>query len=113
MRTKPPLWMLRTAFRTVGTVAPGVAARWAETIFCRPPRHELRPSEHAFLASGTRSGVRSGSDDLAVWSWGQGPRVILSHGWGSRAGRLSALAAALVANGFSVTVFDAPAHGAS
>jgi len=105
--------MLRTAFRTVGTVAPGVAARWAETIFCRPPRHELRPSEHAFLASGTRSGVRSGSDDLAVWSWGQGPRVILSHGWGSRAGRLSALAAALVANGFAVTVFDAPAHGAS
>src|SRR3954467_1302696 len=37
MKPAPPLWILRTAFRTVGSVAPGVAARWAETIFCRPP----------------------------------------------------------------------------
>ena len=42
--------MLRTAFRTVGSVAPGVAARWAETIFCRPPRNTPRPAEEAFLA---------------------------------------------------------------
>ena len=45
--------------------------------------------------------------------WGRGPTVILAHGWGSRAGRFSALAAALVAAGFRVILFDAPAHGAS
>ncbi|HEY3011469.1 MAG TPA: alpha/beta fold hydrolase [Gemmatimonadales bacterium] len=113
MKTVPPLWMLRTAFRAVGSVAPGVAARWAETIFCRPPRNEPRPAEEAFLATGARLTVRSEGQDLAVWVWGQGPVVLLTHGWGSRAGRFSAIAGALMANGFRVVLFDAPAHGAS
>jgi pimeloyl-ACP methyl ester carboxylesterase len=105
--------MLRTAFRTVGTIAPGVAARWAESIFCSPPRNEPRPGEEAFLATGTRLTVRHDGYDLAVWSWGSGSPVLLAHGWGSRAGRFSALAAALMQAGFRVVVFDAPAHGAS
>jgi pimeloyl-ACP methyl ester carboxylesterase len=113
LKTAPPLWMLRTAFRAVGSVAPGVAARWAETIFCSPPRHEPRPAEEAFLATGRRLTVRSQEQDLAAWVWGQGPVVILAHGWGGRAGRLSALAGALMENGFRVVLFDAPAHGAS
>jgi pimeloyl-ACP methyl ester carboxylesterase len=105
--------MLRTAFRTVGVIAPEVAARWAETIFCRPPRHQPRPSEEAFLASGTRSSVRSDGQDLAVWTWGRGPIILLAHGWGGRAGRFSALAGSLMMHGFRVVLFDAPAHGAS
>lgn len=113
MRAPPPLWMLRTAFRTVGTIAPGVAARWAETIFCSPPRNEPRPGEEAFLATGTRLTVRNEDQDLAVWSWGSGSPVLLAHGWGSRAGRFSALAEALMQAGFRVVVFDAPAHGES
>jgi pimeloyl-ACP methyl ester carboxylesterase len=113
LRTAPPLWMLRTAFRTVGSVAPGLAARWAETIFCRPPRHEARPGEEAFLSTGSRLSVKSENQDLAVWTWSKGPVVILAHGWGGRAGRFSALAASLVQAGFKVVLFDAPAHGAS
>lgn len=113
MKAGPPLWVLRTAFRTVGTVAPGVAARWAEAIFCRPPRNERRPAEEAFLATGTRHTVRSENQDLAVWAWGQGPVVVLVHGWGSRAGRFSTLARSLVDAGFRVVLFDAPAHGDS
>jgi pimeloyl-ACP methyl ester carboxylesterase len=105
--------MLRTAFRTVGSVAPGVAARWAETIFCRPPRPEPRPSEEVFLATGERLTVRSEDQDLAVWTWGGGPVVVLAHGWGGRAGRFSSIGGALVGAGFRVVLFDAPAHGAS
>jgi pimeloyl-ACP methyl ester carboxylesterase len=113
MKPTPPLWMIRTAFRTVGTVAPGVAARWAEAIFCRPPRNDPRPAEEEFLATGTRQTLRSEEQDLAVWSWGEGPVVVLTHGWGSRAGRFSALATALANAGFQVVLFDAPGHGAS
>ena len=113
MKTAPPLWMLRTAFRTVGAVAPGVAARWAETIFCRPSRNEPRLPEETFLATGTRHTVQSEEQDVAVWVWGEGPVVVLAHGWGSRAGRFSALAQALVGAGFRVVLFDAPAHGIS
>jgi pimeloyl-ACP methyl ester carboxylesterase len=90
-----------------------MAARWAETIFCRPPRHRPRPGEAAFLATGRRLTVRSEDQDLAVWTWGEGPIVVLTHGWGGRAGRFSQIAAALLEAGFRVVLFDAPAHGAS
>jgi pimeloyl-ACP methyl ester carboxylesterase len=105
--------MLRTAFRTVGSLAPGVAARWAEAIFCSPPRREPRPAEEAFLATGNRLTVKSENQDLAVWTWGQGPMILMAHGWGGRAGRFSAIASALVQAQFGVVLFDAPAHGAS
>ncbi len=112
-RSAPRLWALRTAFGTVGRVAPGVAARWAETIFCTPPRHEARSAEEAFLATGKRLGVEWERERLAAWEWGAGPTVVLVHGWGSRAGRLAAMAEALAGEGFRSVVYDAPAHGLS
>lgn len=104
---------LRTAFRTVGAVAPGVAARWAEAIFCRPPRQEARAAEERFLATGRRFGVPFEGVELRAWEWGSGPLVVLAHGWGSRAGRWSTLTPALLEAGFSVVTYDAPAHGMS
>ena len=64
---------LRAVFTTVGSVAPGIAARWAETIFCTPPRNEPRTGEEAFLASGRRFTVQQGhGEELAAWEWGSG-----------------------------------------
>src|SRR5882724_8654260 len=102
---------LRAVFRTVGAVAPEVAARWAETIFCTPPRHEPRTGDEAFLATGKVFRLRGAGQELAAWEWGQGPAVILVHGWGSRAGRFSAMGQALVDGGFRVIAYDGPAHG--
>jgi len=104
---------LRGIFRTVGSVAPGVAARWAEDIFCRPPRQEARPVEERYLETGSPFTVSFEGDELRAWSWGSGPLVILAHGWGSRAGRWAALAPMLVERGFRVVTYDAPAHGRS
>lgn len=104
---------LRAAFRTVGAVAPGVAARWAESIFCRPPRQEARPAEEAFLATGRPLTLRRSGTQLSAWEWGNGPLVVLAHGWGSRAGRWATLAPLLVGEGFRVVTYDAPAHGRS
>lgn len=109
----PRLWALRTAFRTVGAVAPGVAARWAETIFCTPPRNEPRTADEAFIGTGTRFAVRWEDVQLVAWEWGRGPTVVLVHGWGSRASRLTDLARALAEGGFRVVAYDAPAHGLS
>ena len=112
-RASARVWALRTVFRTVGPLAPGLAARWAEALFCTPPRHRSRPAEEAFLASGHRSTIRWEGGDLAVWEWGNGPTVVLVHGWGSRAARLGALAAALAARGIRVVAYDGPGHGRS
>jgi pimeloyl-ACP methyl ester carboxylesterase len=107
------VWALRTAFRTVGTVAPNVAARWAETIFCTPPRHTPPEADEEFVATGNRFMVRSEGQEIAGWEWGSGPTVLLVHGWGSRAGRFRGLATELLSHGFRVVAHDAPAHGRS
>ena len=110
---RPParLWAIRTAFRTVGAVAPTLAARWAESLFCTPPRR--RDGDESFIATGDRFTLASQGQQLAGWQWGRGPTVVLVHGWGSRASRLGLLAAALAESGFRVVAYDAPAHGES
>lgn len=107
------VWALRTAFRTVGTVAPEVAARWAETIFCTPPLHVPPAADEEFVSTGARFTVRSEGQDITAWEWGSGPTVMLVHGWGSRAGRFRVMATALLESGFRVVAHDAPAHGRS
>jgi pimeloyl-ACP methyl ester carboxylesterase len=104
---------LRAVVRTLGPVAPGVAARWAESIFCTPPRHQPRAGDEAFLETGRRFSVVSETQELAAWEWGRGPTIILVHGWGSRAGRFSGMARALAEAGFRVVAYDGPAHGRS
>jgi pimeloyl-ACP methyl ester carboxylesterase len=104
---------LRAVFRTVGTAAPELAARWAETLFCTPPRHEARSGDEAFLDTGRRFTVRCDGQDLAAWEWGEGPTVVLVHGWGSRAGRFSVMGRGLLEAGRRVVAYDAPAHGRS
>jgi pimeloyl-ACP methyl ester carboxylesterase len=104
---------LRAMFRTAGTVAPGVAARWAEAVYCTPPRRAIAAGDEAFLATGARFGVRCEGQDLAAWEWGRGPTVLLAHGWGSGAVRFRDLIATLTGAGFRVVAHDAPAHGRS
>lgn len=57
--------------------------------------------------------VPGGSGWLHALEWGDGPTVLLMHGWSGRASDLAALVPPLVAAGFRVVAYDAPAHGAS
>jgi pimeloyl-ACP methyl ester carboxylesterase len=107
------IWAIRAAFATLGRAAPELAARWAEELFCRPPRHAPRARDRDFLAIGKRYTLVKGEHEIAAWEWGSGPLVLLVHGWGSRAGRFSTLGPALVEAGFRVVAHDAPAHGLS
>ncbi|HSQ34750.1 MAG TPA: alpha/beta hydrolase, partial [Candidatus Binatia bacterium] len=66
--------------------------------------------EMNFLQKAERFTVRFEAWDLPCYSWGEGPTVLLCHGWGSRAGHLALLARALAQAGFRAVVFDAPAH---
>lgn len=104
---------LRTGFRLLGATAPPLAARAAARLFRTPPKHRSSPQEQEALATGRLATLRGGSLRLATWSWGEGPPVILVHGWGSRGGRLASFVQPLVESGFSVVTFDAPGHGAS
>src|SRR5262249_31567340 len=102
--------LLCGAVSAVSERAGGLCAGLA---FRHPPRFPATRAEVALLGRAVRSSVRGPLGDIAVWHWGEGPRVLLAHGWGSHAGRLTPFVTALLASGFGVTAFDAPGHGAS
>jgi hypothetical protein len=56
----------------------------AFALFTRPRRHRRTSAELALLAHAERSSVRCGADDLALFSWGEGPTVLMVHGWEGR-----------------------------
>jgi pimeloyl-ACP methyl ester carboxylesterase len=98
-------------FRILERTAPAVAGWWADRLFFTPPRPRLATKPQAVLAAGRPLDVRFGPVALPAWRWGQGPAVLLVHGWGSRGGHLAAFVPALVEAGLSAVAFDAPAHG--
>lgn len=53
------------------------------------------------------------SGALTGWHVGDGPTVLLVHGWGGRSTDLARLAERLVRDGYHVVAADLPAHGAS
>lgn len=50
---------------------------------------------------------------LRVWSFGEGPTVLLAHGWSGHAAQFDAWIEPLVSAGYRAVLFDAPAHGRS
>lgn len=110
----PLVYGLRAAFAVGGRVAPGLAARAADLVFCRPPAAVPRPPEQEFLAEAERGHLDVHGRRIATYRWqGAGPTVLLMHGWGSYAGRWRTIGLALREAGFTIVALDGPAHGAS
>ncbi len=52
-------------------------------------------------------------ESIYSYRWGEGPEIIIAHGWGARGVQFSKFIIPLVEKGYSVIAFDAPAHGDS
>jgi pimeloyl-ACP methyl ester carboxylesterase len=107
------LFAIRSGFAALDRISPSVAAQCAETLLRTPPSSHLTPRERRLLEAGRPGFSRTPVGRLALWQWGEGPSILLVHGWGGHAGRLAEFAAPVAALGFSVLAFDAPGHGAS
>lgn len=103
----------RLVVGSLAAVAPRLAARLAARWFLRPARRPVVERELPTLRAGVRRDLLVDGERVATWSWGDGPAVLLVHGWGGSAGQMHALVAPLVAAGARVIAVDAPAHGAS
>ena len=108
-----PLVVAAAGLRAIEPWSPELTARLAATLMFRTTRRPSPPAERALLAGGERFTVRSGGRSLAAWTFGDGPTVLLVHGWNGRGGQLGAFVPALLARGFRVVTFDAPGHGES
>ncbi|MBW3664201.1 MAG: alpha/beta hydrolase [Actinobacteria bacterium] len=101
------------ATRTVGRVSRRAAAPLAGALWFTPWRVETpraRAGGDAWLERATRLEL---PDGLAGAATGDGPTVLLVHGWGTRGATMRVAADALAAAGYRAVVMDLPAHGDS
>lgn len=95
---------------TLGWLAPKMVARKMRLAFMSPRNLPPREWELPLLAKAERITLRFG---LSALRWGQGPTVLLMHGWEGRPTQFASLVNALVAAGYTAVALDGPGHGRS
>lgn len=122
VRSRKKIRLARAALQTAYLVSENLGAGLTERLFTSPRRFPRPPRERAVLATGRPFQIdvalraprwSGGTRRLAAWRWGQGPAVLLVHGWEGRGSQLGAFVDPLLAAGLSVIAFDAPGHGDS
>lgn len=101
------------ATRTVGRVSRRAVAPLAGALWFIPWRVETpraRAGGDAWLEGASRLELPDGLAGAAI---GEGPAVLLVHGWGTRGATMRVAADALAAAGYRAVVMDMPAHGDS
>jgi pimeloyl-ACP methyl ester carboxylesterase len=107
------LRVLRLGFRALRGLSQDLAFRGAERLFCTPKRHRVPEAEQAVARKGHSFELVSGGLRVRGYTWGEGPPVVLLHGWEGRGTQLHAFVRPLMDAGFSVLALDAPGHGRS
>ncbi|MGJ4748545.1 alpha/beta fold hydrolase, partial [Leptospira sp. SA-E8] len=108
----PYLRHLGRAARLLALLSPELATRLLWRLWFTPPR--VAPNERARALLATvehRFEVYSGESGAIVNGWGQGPAVLLAHGWGGYGAQLGSFVPVLQSAGFRVLMLDAPGHG--
>ncbi len=112
-RESPSLRAVRRGLSAVSKTSPELAALLGEKLMFRTTRRPAPAWERELLESGREFRIASAWGDLAAWSWGEGPTVLLVHGWNGRGSQLGKLVQPLARSGHRVVTFDAPGHGKS
>ena len=120
-----PAKVTRFGFSTLGRVSPDLASRLALALFCRtPPKRPKAAKARQSFADGARKlataerlvlevrGAKVGLHRIGAPRC-SAPRLLVVHGWGSRAEYLADLAMGLRETGAEVFVLDLPGHGRS
>jgi pimeloyl-ACP methyl ester carboxylesterase len=101
----------RSSFQILSWMAPRRAEKRAVALFTRPRR--LRRSRPPSVPGLEARFEFCGDRRLSVWEFGQGPAILLVHGWNGHAGQMQGFIKPLVDSGFRVVAFDHPGHGRS
>lgn len=81
--------------------------------FLSPSQYEVKPRDSEIIAQGNNYRLPFAGGELAVTTWGDGPAVLLMHGWGGARAQMTGFVDSLLAAGYRVVAFDQPAHGES
>lgn len=104
---------VRSVLSGMQAISPALAAKLAVASMFRTRRGSQARWESAVSERAERLVVEGATGPIAVQRWGQGPLVLLVHGWNGRGSQLGTFVQPLLEAGFQVVAFDAPGHGAS
>ena len=79
-------------------------------VFFSPSKYEVKSTDQAILARGNNTRIPFEGGELAVTTWGDGPAVLLMHGWGGARAQMTGFVDPLLAAGYRVVAYDQPAH---
>lgn len=105
--------VIRTLLTFLWRWAPKLTRWLTLRLFFTPPAYSTSPEEKSFLAQGRPFTIRVHDKNVCAWRWGQGPGVLLVHGWGGRGSQFSRFVPLLVKAGFTAIAVDMPGHGSS
>jgi pimeloyl-ACP methyl ester carboxylesterase len=106
--------MRKTLIHLASQLAPQLMVRIAHNHLNNPQVRKLRDHEEAVLQTADVSIYPFKGFDIKLYHWrGEGPRVLLIHGWEGQAGNFSDLIVALRSAGYDIMAFDGPSHGHS
>ncbi len=94
-------------------LAPGWTRKLTLRLFFSPRRYRTTTGEEEVLAKGRPFRVQVHDNILQGWCWGEGPGVLLFHGWNGRGIQFQQFIEPLVNAGYTAIAIDGPAHGAS
>lgn len=109
------------AYQAAEFLSPSLAGRWAIRTWVQTPKNKRPAYEEEMIQGAQRETFKTKGGhfkplktvNYQTYSWGNGPVVLLVHGWGGRGSQLAALVPSLLESGYKVVAFDAVAHGDS
>jgi len=103
--------LLKLGIRGLGGVSPQLAGRWVYHLWFATHRFAEPKRETYWREQAQQFTLPHKYGPLAMYSWGEGPPVLLVHGWNGRGTQMGGFAAPLVKAGYRAIAFDAPGHG--
>ena len=100
-------------FRIASAVSPRLGGELGRLIIFHPMRTRPSDAQNAVLGRSDQLMLDLDGHKVAAYSWGEGPTVLLVHGWSGHSGQMAEFVAPLNRAGFRAVAIDLPAHGAS
>lgn len=107
------LKFVRWFFPKLERFAPPLAHQYFIKIFFTPLRYPIPEKEREILQQASQFEVVASDKKIQCYSWGEGPIVLLVHGWAGRATQFRKFIPVLNRAGYKAVAFDGPAHGNS
>ncbi len=131
--------LFQSWFKFLEIVLPPIARKWSVKLFFTPMRFKRPYREEAFQQKAKATKIAFQIDHTELYNLeyakgrvlgrhfnesqdktfyiqyelGDGPLILLVHGWSGRGSQMGTIAEALVKQGFKIVTFDAYAHGNS